>query len=703
MTDLTAAPAASPDPSPDKPPTSPHLTGNFFDFKKTEIGCVTDLRRLRDLAARLAISPQILERTDDVLTRSEERHFSIAVVGEFKRGKSTLINALLGKEILPADILPCSATVNRVTYGPRPAAHILFRGEDGQPGRVEEVPVDRLADFVTKLTPESETTAAQVQEAVITYPSEYCRNNVDIIDTPGLNDDETMTAVTLSVIPRVDAAILVIMPESPFSGYEGDFLTRHLLLQDLGRVMFVVTAIDRLPDPAQQDRIIEVIGQRITKAVEGRLSEQFGEDSEEFRLYRNQIGRPRVFPLSGHKALKAQETGDDELLAASRFPDFTADLEKFLVEGRGVVELQVLVNRILATGDEILKKLNLELGALDMAQEEFEQTYDEAMGKLEGLRRQREEETARIDQAAASTRGRLKPHIDQIEADLRQAAAEAIDKTTIDPKDLAKDRLPSLTEKLGKKVSQAVGQVAQRAGERLQLEIERDLQKEATRLREFAENVGETLHSVVQLFSKVEVETTAPRSAAGESLAAALSVFTGFGGIWAGYREAGVKGAAVGGAASVGTAVAGGLLLAIAGAPVTVPAVIVIGLVSIFTGGAAARKLLGGTRIENFKKSYQEKVVELLEEQLRAQRLHDKVADSVTQVYGRLKAEVMGEIGDTIDQSQANLDELKNKKGSDVRLSEVQREQLREQIREVTSIRDKATRLSLQLAEIRNV
>ncbi|MEM8962575.1 MAG: dynamin family protein [Acidobacteriota bacterium] len=702
MTDMTSADDSNAT-DPSSAADSGQRVGSFIDYRKTELSCVKDLSRLRDLANKLGLSASIVERIDQALTRTEENRFSIAVVGEFKRGKSTFINALLGREILPADVLPCSATLNRITYGPTPSAQIQFRSEDDLPGRIETVPIDQLAEYVTKLTPESETTAANVEMAVITYPSEYCRNNVDIIDTPGLNDEETMTEVTLSVLPTVDAAIMVIMPESPFAGSEGDFLTQHLLLEDLGRVIFVVTAIDRIPDPAQQERIVEVIGQRISTAVDRRLTEQFGADSEEYRLYRGQIGIPKVFAVSGYQALQAQINGDEALLEQSSFPTFTNDLESFLVEGRGVVTLQVLVNRILDSANEITKKIHLEIGAMDMAKGEFDQRYAEASRELEGLRERREQETAHITRAARHTRDRLHPLISQLEDDLRRAVESTIDDATIHPKELNKERLPALSQKIGKKVSAAVGLVAHRTGERIQLEIEKDLRQEATRLQVFAEQVGETLGGVVEQFSMIEADPTAPRNAASESLAAAISVFTGFGGIWSGYREAGAKGAAVGGAASVGTAMAGGVALAIAGAPITLPAVLIIGVASIFTGGLAARTLLGGTRVDNFKKSYKEKVLEFLDEQLRDNDLANRMATSIDEVYARLENDVMGEITDTIEQTQANLDDLKNKKASDVQLSESHRNDLEDQLGEVTRIREQASRLSLQLADIRHV
>jgi hypothetical protein len=84
-------------------------------------------------------------------------------------------------------------------------------------GRREEVPFDKLADYVTQLTNESEAVAKTIKEAIVYYPSPYCQNNVDVYDTPGLNDSNAMTDVTLSVLPRTDAAIMVILAQSPFS------------------------------------------------------------------------------------------------------------------------------------------------------------------------------------------------------------------------------------------------------------------------------------------------------------------------------------------------------------------------------------------------------------------------------------------------------------------------------------------------------
>ena len=681
-------------------------TFNLIDYKKLVLNSMADLRRLRDLSTDLGLEPSMVLLIDDVLERIEKGSFSIAVVGEFKRGKSTFINALLGKEILPSDIMPCSATLNRVTYGLQPSVKIVFKGEDGKDGRVETISVEQLSDYVTKLTPESEQTAAQVKEAVVSYPLEYLRNGVDLIDTPGLNDDASMTAVTLSVIPRVDAAILVIMPEAPFAGTEGDFLNNQLLLQDLGRVIFVVTASDRLRSDKDREKIRQVIATRISQSVESRLKEHFAEDSDEFKLYRKQFGEPEVFLLSAYNALEAKEKNDVALLERSQLPHFEAKLEKFLTETRGTVELKVLANRSVAAAEEILKKVNMEMGALEMSQAQFDGAYESASHELDGLRKRRKEEAEKIDDACRLTRQRLRPLVTQMEEDMKRAAEQAVEDAPIEPSDL--NAREALLEKLGKRVSESVGNVGKRTGERIQMEIDRDLRAEIDRLHAFATIVGQTLQGIETQFRPTGSDISVARDMAGEGVAAAVSGLTGFGGIWSGYREAGLKGALVGGVTSAatlaGVGVGLGVALAIIGAPITGPLILAAtvfgGIASIFTGRAVTQKVFGAERVENFKKAYKETIVEQIGQHLLTERIDLKVDGSVSDAYAALKEKILSEVDARVDQTQSTLDELRRKKTRDESMTEHRRQDLTKLVVEVEGIKKRAHRLSDQLVEI---
>ena len=414
---------------------------SFVDYKRSVLTLSADLKRLRDFSEKLALENSI-KLIDSVLKRIEDDSFSVAVVGEFKRGKSTFINALLGQEILPADILPCSATLNRVTYGLKPQVKVIYKN-----GREEDVAIDRLAEYVTKLTPESEITAADVKEAVIYYPVHYCQNNVDIIDTPGLNDDRNMTDVTLSVLPQVDVALLIIMAQSPLSEYERDFLENKLLTNDLARVIFVVTGIDRFNRPEDGEKVVANIRDRIENFVLQKAEKQFGKDSEEYKVYVKKIGTPKIFGLSAYQALSAKRTGDNALLHQSRFPEFETALEKFLTQERGAISLQVPINRAIVSAIEIIKTINIQEGTQQMSQEDFHTSYDASTAKLAALRQRKVEEMQKIDAATTQAKQAVAPLLSQLEHELKQAAIQVIKSEVINPIDLEKSKVDEFQEK----------------------------------------------------------------------------------------------------------------------------------------------------------------------------------------------------------------------------------------------------------------
>lgn len=345
-----AAPVAAPDSA--NPPDLSYSTYRQLIFRVAH-----SVRRLRDIADSLADDEA--RPLADLLQLIEASHFSIAVVGEFKRGKSTFINALLGDEVLPADIEPCSATLNRVTYGLKPGARIVFRAEGPHQGeRVETIPIERLADYVTKLTPESATMSALVKEAVIAYPVPFCKNNVDIIDTPGLNDDPVMTEVTFHVLSTVHAAIMVIMANAPFGESEQTFL-REVLLKEHTSVMFVVTAIDRIRREADRKRVLEAIRQRITQAIEQHAELTYGGGTAEHTAYLRRMGAPMIFGLSGYQALQGRRERDAELFASSGFPEFEIALEQFLTQERGARSMIDLIERVLQSGGKIRSQIDI--------------------------------------------------------------------------------------------------------------------------------------------------------------------------------------------------------------------------------------------------------------------------------------------------------------------------------------------------------
>ncbi|GJM40357.1 MAG: hypothetical protein DHS20C20_06390 [Ardenticatenaceae bacterium] len=676
---------------------------NLFDYRRTEINVLSDLQRLRTIAERVELETDLIELIDKALARNKEQKFSIAVVGEFKRGKSTFINALLGKDVLPSDILPCSATLNRVTYGLQPRVEILFKPEnENEEPRLEEIEVEALAEYVTKLTPEAAERAAQIQEAIVHYPLPYLRNNVDIIDTPGLNDDQAMTDVTLSVLPQTSAAILVIMATAPFANSEADFLNNQLLLNDLGRIIFVVTAIDQMRREKDKQRILETIKQRIETAVHQRLAKQFGEESPEYKMYREQIGDPKVFGISGYDALIAKEENDDELLEESGFPKFESSLERFLTETRGAVELQTLANRIISTSAQIIQKLKMELSALQMSQKEFDEKYKKSMAELDELLQRRDVELSEIDQAAQRTRKRLRPFIDELPDAMKQAAIEVVEAEPMEPSDINSE---TFQEALNRKVSDAIRNATKRIGERLELEMERDLRDEVDRLGTFIDQVGQVLTQIEMSFSKLEdsKEGTSTTEAAIVGGADVLLGGTGLGGAYMGYREAGGRGAAVGGVAGFGAAVGVGAVMIALGVTALFPLFLAMGVASAFTGKWAVLAAFKQERVKRFKEATREHLLQEIDNYVKTQRLDVELNKQINNVYEALKERLMGEIDAAMNQTRATLDQLRSQKARQETLAEHKGEEARQLLDEVKTIRGRAQGLSSQLVKIDTV
>ena len=140
-----------------------------YDYNATSDRLKAALERLRFYAQSAGLDAGAIGEIDRVLARARNNTFVVAVVGEFNRGKSTFINALLGRPILPADALPATATVNRVRYGPRPTARIVYKATEEEPERSESVDVDRLREYVTKLDDDGER-ASQIKQAEVFFP-----------------------------------------------------------------------------------------------------------------------------------------------------------------------------------------------------------------------------------------------------------------------------------------------------------------------------------------------------------------------------------------------------------------------------------------------------------------------------------------------------------------------------------------------------
>jgi len=258
----------------------------------------------------------------------ETKHFRVAVVGEFNRGKTTFVNALLGKELLPADYLPTTAAINRITYSDSPNAYIIMKN-----GQKRSVRIDELAEYVTKLSAAATENASQIQEAVLEYPSLFCRNGVDLIDTPGMNDEDDMNQVTISRLEGIDLAIVAVDASLPFSMTECAFTCQLLESIQICQIIIVVTKIDMIRERERQ-KLINFMIDRVKEDVRERLSQTHAAGSEVMRKYHAIFDKPCVFAVSGVEALDALSCNDMELFEKSGFRQLNDRLPQIIMSSQ---------------------------------------------------------------------------------------------------------------------------------------------------------------------------------------------------------------------------------------------------------------------------------------------------------------------------------------------------------------------------------
>ena len=262
----------------------------------------------------------MVAKLEDMLDIVRQKRFTVAVMGEFNRGKSSLINALLGSAVLPTDVVPTTSVVNRIVYSQQPALTAHFR--DGHAERLENAA--SLSRYVTKLTNESSEFSATIREVEIGYPIALCQNGISIIDTPGLNDEADVTHVSMEALSHSDSVVMTVSAELPLSRSEKELLLHILSQGRFGSILFACTFIDRLAEK-DRPRILAYLTERITKDM-NKLLDESELTGAALAQAKADVEHPIVFGISAKQALTAMETNDAALLEESGFPMFRSRL-----------------------------------------------------------------------------------------------------------------------------------------------------------------------------------------------------------------------------------------------------------------------------------------------------------------------------------------------------------------------------------------
>ncbi len=383
--------------------------GALEGFRERKLDVQMALQDLSDVAGVLGAAT-LRDRLDrELVKKLEEDRFHLVVVGEFNHGKTTFVNALLGKAVLPTGVTPTTATIHHLRYGDEPRAKVVLAG-----GREEAIDFDKVRTFVVG----GESGTNEVEHIEVSYPAALLQERIVLVDTPGVNDLSLQRAdITYSYIPQSDAVLFLLDAGQILKESERVFLQDKIIGQARDKIVFVVTKWDLL-NTEEQAQALAYAKEQLGKFVKGE---------------------PMVYPVSAQKALT--HVGGDS--AASGMPELLEFLTRFLAEHRGRILLDNALGEGLTASNTLVKGVDARRRAFAMDEKELARRISAIESDLQGAGATVEQRRAKIREEVSSVRAWARRDLDRFVDDATRMVLAQVEGAA--PEDL-KTYFPSYLE-----------------------------------------------------------------------------------------------------------------------------------------------------------------------------------------------------------------------------------------------------------------
>lgn len=326
-----------------------------------------------------------------------EERFTIAFVGEFNRGKSTLINRLLNTDILPTSDLPTTALLTRITYGePKMTVWSPKENKSKELSLCKQSWEGLTASNFGEKEPEGRVLISMKNNWLKNYP-------IDILDTPGAGDLEVKRAKVIGqALMCTDAAVMAVSAASPLSLTEQSFIKQKILSTKIPFMALVITKLDEVKFE-ERDNVVRFIRKKLT-SLKMNLPIVVADDNVKMPTdeFKSIVGVDKLKAL-----LKIWLSNENRANLTEQW--LTSNVQNVLNIAHGVLLQQKQL--IMAKDDERENLINQKLIALSKVHEQWQDLRDQMVNRCHKCVN---EFTEKVDECGATIIERLQHELDRM-------------------------------------------------------------------------------------------------------------------------------------------------------------------------------------------------------------------------------------------------------------------------------------------------
>lgn len=257
--------------------------------------------------------------------RLKDENLRVLVMGKFSSGKSTFLNGLLGRPLLPMKAIPTTAVIGEIRYSDTEKIVLLPKKGKWHGGDAPfEISASELSKYITIDHTDGDSKENPFEKVFINSPLSICKNGIEFVDSPGLDDPTSHDSVTKEYLPTADAIIYCMNSQAAYSAKDKDEIEA---LRSLGytSIIFVLTYFDVLQEND------EMMGTNDAQTTKEHIIKTLTPLTD--------LGENGIFFVNSLAAIKGKVQHDAVMLQKSNFPVVEKRMEEILVNERGRLKI----------------------------------------------------------------------------------------------------------------------------------------------------------------------------------------------------------------------------------------------------------------------------------------------------------------------------------------------------------------------------